>query len=402
MAKKSDTKQIQRLDKVVAHLTGMSRTDVNHLIRDGAVLVNGEAILDGATKVSLEAEIHILGEDEESTEALGAASDAFKKRVFMLNKPVDYVCADRDKHRLVVSALFREEQNIESLHCAGRLDVDTTGLLIVTDDGDLNHQITSPKKEVGKLYLARLDKEVPESAVKSFLRGIKHPEEAKRYKEAKLFIIKKEDHPEALNAVRGEQHWAAVTLTEGRYHQVKRMFEVVGCEVLDLARLAIGSLQLDSSLTLSNYVKLEDEDIAKLFESKDYSYEDVVKLFNEYVDGIKASKMIFAPPTLHYLILGKVGSAGRMAPAAAATAAATAAAAAATSATAAYISESAATETADEASQSSYDVSSADASAEKTHVDGSAASVLDSMESDFDDDFDEIDDEFWMSLIGHH
>lgn len=396
MAKKSQPNKIQRLDKVVAHLTGMSRSDVNHLIRDGSVLVDGEAILDGATKVSLEAEIHIMGEDEFETEALGVASDAFKKRVFMLNKPVDYVCADRDKHRLVVSSLFRAEQNIESLHSAGRLDVDTTGLLIVTDDGDLNHQITSPKKEVGKLYLARLDKAVPESAVKTFLRGIKHPEEAKRYKEADLFIIKKEDFPEALNGIRGEQYWAAVCLTEGRYHQVKRMFEVVGCEVLDLARLAIGNLMLPADLKLSQYRMLEADDIEKLFQPKKYNYDEVIALFNDYIAGMQKSKMIFAPPTFHYLMTGKV------APSAAAEVNSSAAVATATAVAAATaVGASAGEASAAGGATAAVADAAAGESASQKYVDGAAVSVLDT-HSDFDDDFDEIDDEFWMSLIGHH
>ena len=153
-------------------------------------------------------------------------------------------------HRIVTS-LFVEELRPDTLHCAGRLDIDTTGLLIVTDDGELIHEITHPKKEITKLYRAVTDKPIPEKAVSAFLKGIKHPEEKFPYKSAKLTI-------ESANV-------GLVEVKEGRFHEVKRLFECVGCEVIELTRLRIGSLELDDSLEEGEYRLLSDDEVDLLF-----------------------------------------------------------------------------------------------------------------------------------------
>lgn len=296
---KAAAKEMQRLDKIVAHLTGLSRQNATRIIKDGDVCVDEEVITNAATKVSINSVIVIAGfndaasaldnDDEELSLEVTTAADAFKKRVFILNKPFGYVCADRDKNHAIVASLFRSELNIEALHSAGRLDIDTTGLLIVTDDGDLNHEITSPKKTVSKVYLAKLDKEVPQSAIASFERGIKHPEEKKRYQSAALTIFAPEDHE-----YNGE-HWAAVALSEGRYHEVKRLFEMVGCEVIELVRVAIGSLTLPKELALAEYVSATDEMKQALFEPHDYTKEELLALFNTYKANMKRSKLIYLP-----------------------------------------------------------------------------------------------------------
>ena len=300
-------KEVQRLDKVVSHLTGMSRSNVSKLIKNGDVTVDDEVITDSAAKICVHSVIVIAGfndalPDDEGDVELVRASDAFKKRVFLLNKPYNYVCADRDKNHAIVTSLFRNELNLEKLHSAGRLDIDTTGLLIVTDDGDLNHEITSPKKEVSKVYLARLDKAVPESAIKAFASGIKHPEEKKRYQAATLTLLDTSDLDCA-----GE-HWAAVQLTEGRYHEVKRLFEVVGCQVQDLVRVAVGSLTLPSELNLGDYVALDVEDQKKLFEKSEFSVEELVNLLKEYKSSLERSKVIFQPDSFKFNKQGAAAS----------------------------------------------------------------------------------------------
>ncbi len=179
------------------------------------------------------------------------ASDGFKKRVFMLNKPSGYVCADRDNNNPVVINIFSDIPKFTQMHCVGRLDIDTTGLLLVTDDGDLNHKITSPKSEVTKTYLVSTrDKIVPKD-VELFKKGLKHPEEKSRYKSALLEIL--------------SDHEALVTVTEGRFHEVKRLFECVDNEVTELKRLYIGQLKLDDTLEEGEYIPLEDEDLQKVF-----------------------------------------------------------------------------------------------------------------------------------------
>lgn len=241
----SDKVQKERLDKCVAKLTGLSRKEASALIKEGRVLVDGKAALEAALKIPVNSIITI--DDDE----ISLYEEGFKKRVYMLNKPTDMVCADRDRNHRIVTSLFVDELRPETLHCAGRLDIDTTGLLIVTDDGELIHEITHPKKEIVKLYRAVTDKPIPEKAVSAFLKGLKHPEEKFPYKSAKLTI-------EADNV-------GLVEVKEGRFHEVKRLFECVGCEVIELTRLKIGSLELDESLEEGEYRLLSDDEVELLF-----------------------------------------------------------------------------------------------------------------------------------------
>ena len=243
--KKSLGSKLERLDKCVSKLTELSRKDATALIKQGRVAVDGEVILSGAQKVDINSEIRI------DDDVINLYEEAFKKRVFMLNKPTDMVCADRDKNHRIVTSLFADELRYEELHCAGRLDIDTTGLLIVTDDGELIHEITHPKKEIAKVYRAVTDKAIPERAVKAFLKGMKHPEEREAYKSAKLEII--------------EDNVGMVTVSEGRFHEVKRLFECVGCEVIELTRLKIGALVLDENLAEGEYRLLSDAEVKLLF-----------------------------------------------------------------------------------------------------------------------------------------
>lgn len=239
--------KLERLDKCVSKLTGLSRLNASSLIKDGVVLVDGAVITDKSYKVSDDQNIEVEGfEGFESS-----VSDIFKKRVFMLNKPADFVCADRDKNHRVVVDLFLDELYKEKLHCVGRLDCDVTGLLLVTDDGDLIHEVTAPKANIKKTYIAITDKKIPEKAVEAFFKGIKHPEEKKRYKSAILEIL--------------SDNVGKVTVTEGRYHEVKRLFEMVGVNVISLERISIGELTLDEDLALGEYRLLDDSEIALIF-----------------------------------------------------------------------------------------------------------------------------------------
>lgn len=325
---KAATKEMQRLDKCVSHMTGMSRQEASKAIKAGLVLVDGEIITLPTSKVSINSQLRILNDtedvleaqfaDEGSLDEAGAGSiegsmsvaDAFKKRVYMLNKPDGFVCAARDKNHAVAISLLRSELHSDRLQCVGRLDIDTTGLLLVTDDGALNHELTSPKKQVVKVYIAMLDKAVPEKAVEQFAVGIKHPEETKRYQGAKLTILEDRVATSVVlhNAYRqtkigqylpmikpAQQHFAAVAVTEGRFHEVKRMFEMVGCEVKELVRVAIGSLTLREGIKLGEYEQLSAEDIELLFTNKDYSSAELEALLDLYQQNVKLSSYKFLP-----------------------------------------------------------------------------------------------------------
>ncbi|MGN1281012.1 MAG: pseudouridine synthase [Succinivibrio sp.] len=237
-------KDTLRLDKAVCHNFDVPRTQAAKFIKAGLVEVDGIVVTEPASKISIDSQISLDGYDTE-------VSDGFKKRVFMLNKPSGYVCADRDNNNPVVVNLFSDIQKFTSLHCVGRLDIDTTGLIIVTDDGDLNHRITSPKCEVTKTYLARTRDVITPKDVELFSRGLKHEEEKSRYRSALLEIV--------------SDHEGLVTVTEGRFHEVKRLFECVGNEVLELERLYIGQLRLDESLDEGEYRYLTDEEIELVF-----------------------------------------------------------------------------------------------------------------------------------------
>lgn len=357
---KSEIKDTNRLDKCVSHLTGLSRQQATKLIKDGAVRVDGELILKAMTKVSLHSQIVIEGYNDESEEILmpeqdeASASgsedntllesagtkvaDAFKKRVFLMNKPYGYVCSERDRNHAIVSSLWGRELFSSKLQAVGRLDVDTTGLLLFTDDGALNHTLTSPKKQVSKLYLARLNRPVPPKAVEQFARGIKHPEESKRYQSAKLTIFppfaapSSEDYLQRTAAAadaaadvtasgtEGEEraepnpcYWAAVLLSEGRYHEVKRLFEVVGCEVQELVRVAMGSLLLPNDLALGEYIPLSDEQIVSAMHSRDFSYEELLELLQRYQHNLSISKLIYLRPE-HAAILVQARKASAVTP----------------------------------------------------------------------------------------
>lgn len=237
-------KDTLRLDKAVSHNFDVPRNYAAKLIKSGDVEVDGEVITDPATKISIEADIVIDGNEV-------SASDGFKKRVFMLNKPNGYVCADRDNNNPIVINIFSDIPKFTQMHCVGRLDIDTTGLIIVTDDGDLNHKITTPKSGVTKTYRAVTREKISEHDVEKFAKGLKHPEENSRYKGAFLEILSDRE--------------ALVTVTEGRFHEVKRLFECVGNEVVELERLFIGQLRLDVSLDEGEYREMSEEDIKLVF-----------------------------------------------------------------------------------------------------------------------------------------
>ena len=237
-------KDTLRLDKAVSHNFDVPRSYAAKLIKAGDVEVDGEVIADPAAKISIEADIVIDGNEV-------SVSDGFKKRIFMLNKPNGYVCADRDNNNPIVINIFSDIQKFTQMHCVGRLDIDTTGLIIVTDDGDLNHKITSPKTGVTKTYRAVTKEKISERDIENFAKGLKHPEEKTRYKSALLEIISDNE--------------ALVTVTEGRFHEVKRLFECVGNEVLELERLYIGQLRLGEELEEGEYREMSDEDIELVF-----------------------------------------------------------------------------------------------------------------------------------------
>ena len=228
-----------RLDRFISQSSGLSRSRVRSLLQRGAVRVDGEAVRDAARQVDADNRIEVDGE------VLVPPGH----RYYMLNKPAGVVCATEDgRHRTVIALL--DEPRREALHPVGRLDIDTTGLLLITDDGQWSHGITAPRRHKEKRYLATLAEPLADSAVAQFAAGMSLQGEEKPTLPAALEIL--------------APTRARVTLQEGRYHQVKRMFAALGNRVVALHREAVGSLQLDESLAPGEYRPLRSEEVEAL------------------------------------------------------------------------------------------------------------------------------------------
>ncbi|WP_330587609.1 pseudouridine synthase [Anaerocolumna sedimenticola] len=231
-----------RLDKYLADMGIGTRSEVKSYIRKGRVEVNGIVVKEPDIKLdTVKSEVYFDKEQitYESTE------------YYMLNKPAGVVSATVDNHCETVVELIKSSKN-KDLFPVGRLDKDTEGLLLITNDGDLAHRLLSPKKHVPKVYYAQIKGLVTKEDVVKFKAGIKLEED----------FITLPAQLEILEA--GEVSVIKVTIYEGKFHQVKRMFEAVSKEVLYLKRLSMGELELDESLAPGEYRKLTENELNKL------------------------------------------------------------------------------------------------------------------------------------------
>ncbi len=265
---------MERLDKTVAQYADMPRKQAVHLIRAGRVTVDGEVWR--APEAKLDPAAHTLT-------VAGHTVDTQLHRYFMLNKPQGILCVSRDPKAPTVVDLLPPAFRRRGLFPAGRLDKDTVGLVILTDDGDYAHRLLSPKKAVFKRYLAVVEGEMPEEAVKIFAQGATL-EDGTCCLPAELRILtlenflaaavlrtsEKGDESADLSAFLEEYTippapvygCVEIAIQEGRYHQIKRMCEVVGHKVLWLKRVSVGGLQLDAALAEGEYRELTAEETA--------------------------------------------------------------------------------------------------------------------------------------------
>lgn len=236
-----------RLDKLLSSLGYGSRRDVKRLLRDRRLTVNGSIIVDPASCVD---------PDGDSLAIDGTEITAKTSVYLMLNKPADVVTSTDDpKHRTVIDCLGEPWSRMD-VFPVGRLDIDTEGLLLITNDGPLTHRLTSPKTGVDKTYFARLRDSVDDATLAGyadrFARGIEF-RDGTACLPAK--IVRADDSA-------GET--VLITIQEGKYHQVKNMIKVVGNEVAYLRRVSMGSLDLDPSLAPGEYRPLTDGEIELL------------------------------------------------------------------------------------------------------------------------------------------
>ncbi len=230
---------MERIDKIIASQGLYSRSDVKYMVARKRILVDGKVVTSASQKADV----------DKNEILLDGKPFAVKKQIYlMLHKPKGYVSATEDKKQQTVLELVPAEYKGRDIFPAGRLDKDTTGLMILTDDGVLAHNILSPKKHVQKIYRVELDIPVTEEMQKGFAAGVELNDGV--CKAAKLTIL-------------GEKT-AEVTLSEGRYHQIKRMFGCFGAKVVELHRIAMGELFLPDDLPEGECRELTEEDLQKL------------------------------------------------------------------------------------------------------------------------------------------
>ncbi len=231
-----------RLDKYLADMGIGTRSELKKMIRNGRVQVDGKVEKKPEAKIDETKQKVVCDGKEVGYEA---------KEYYMLHKPAGVVSATKDVKEKTVLDLITEKRR-KDLFPVGRLDKDTEGLLLITNDGELSHRLLSPRKHVNKIYYARIQGKVTTEDVEKFAEGLDIGDDALT-KPAKLEILKS-----------GEESEIRLTITEGRFHQVKRMFQAVGKEVIYLKRLSMGTLVLDESLPKGAYRPLTIEEIEKL------------------------------------------------------------------------------------------------------------------------------------------
>lgn len=230
---------MERLDKIIATQTGYSRKEVKDLIKQKRVRVNNEIISKSDVKVDCENDKIIIDESEIK----------IKKHIYLiLNKPKGYISATEDRSMKTVLDLVPKQYLHRNLFPAGRLDRDTTGLMLITDDGEFAHNILSPKKHIKKIYNVTIDLPVNQEMVNGFKRG----------------VILNDGECKSANLEITGTNTAIVTLTEGRYHQIKRMFGCYGAKVVELQRIGMENFKLPNDLKLGECREIAENELKQI------------------------------------------------------------------------------------------------------------------------------------------
>lgn len=235
-----EDERMMRLDKFLCETGFGTRSQVKELLKKGQVTVNGVAAKKPEQKID---------EHKDQITCQGKIASYEKYVYYMLHKPAGVVSATEDKREKTVLDLLKSEDRRDGIFPVGRLDKDTEGFLLLTDDGDLAHRLLSPRKHVDKTYYAKIAGSVTEAHIERFREGLDIGDEKKTLP-AMLEILASE--PE-ISEIR-------ITIHEGRFHQVKRMFEAVGCKVTYLKRLSMGAVALDETLAPGDYRPLNEKE----------------------------------------------------------------------------------------------------------------------------------------------
>lgn len=233
---------MERIDKIVSVALSVSRNDARALIKKGEVFVNGEKVKSIGDRF-----------DEKTARVTCSGKElSYEKFVYiMMNKPKGVISASEGRNEKTVVDILPEDMKRKNLFPAGRLDKDTTGFMLITDDGEFAHRILSPKNHIPKTYIATLDKPFDEEVVSAFEKGV----------ELKDAVCQKAE----IFPLDGDMTKAVVTIRQGMYHQIKRMFGKFKISVLELERIKMGALELDKGLLPGDcrYLTKEELDLIK-------------------------------------------------------------------------------------------------------------------------------------------
>lgn len=232
---------MERLDKFISGQKGMSRSDAKLLIKKGVVAVNGKTAKSGDAKIN----------PEMDTVTIDGKNTVYRKHIYlMLNKPQGYVCATEDNVSKTVMELVPEEFRRDGLFPAGRLDKDTEGFVLITDDGEFAHRILSPRNHVPKVYYCELEHDCADDYAEKLANGV--------------VLASGEKCLPAEIKINEKKNTAYLTISEGKFHQVKRMFEALGNRIIYLKRVKIGGLSLDEKLVLGACREIMHKEIAEI------------------------------------------------------------------------------------------------------------------------------------------
>ena len=236
---------MERIDKIISSQLNITRNEARQLIKTKKVLLNGVPVKSLNEKADTEKDI-ITADGREIS---------FKKYVYiMMNKPKGVISSTdgRKTGERTVVDILPDDMKRRNLFPAGRLDKDTTGFMLITDDGEFAHRILSPKHHIPKTYIAVLDKPFDDMLVKAFENGVEIGDDICM--------------PAEISAKDGDYNTAVVTIRQGMYHQIKRMFKKFGITVMELKRIKMGSLALDENLAEGQCRYIENDEISKFFD----------------------------------------------------------------------------------------------------------------------------------------
>ena len=251
-----------RLDKFLSSQTDLTRTDIKKLLWKRKISVNGKILRDGSIKI-----------DPETSEIIADGRKiVYRDKVYIiLNKPEGFVCATEDKHEKTVMDLLGDDIKRKDIFPAGRLDKDTTGMVLITNDGTLSHRILSPKKHIPKYYIVKLAESFQEDYVRQFAEGVIIDGGEK------CLSSKVKRFPDC-------EKTAFIELHEGKYHQIKRMFSAVENSVEKLCRIQMGGLLMPEKLAIGEYMEIMHKDVENLLKSQCFEevFRNITENFSSY------------------------------------------------------------------------------------------------------------------------